>query len=160
MYNDFIANPTHPKFANVPSPDEILSISEKASLADKSIEKTFMAICKKDFNVHVEPSMKCSRRCGNMYTASLYGGLASLISSVDPAIFVGKKISMFAYGSGMASSFYTMKVVGDTSEMKEKMDLVNRLASMKVVSCQEYVDALQVRSFFFSRVRSVHQLSF
>lgn len=145
MYNDFVANPSHPKFANLPSRDEILSISEKASLTDKSIEKTFMSLSKNDFSVHVEPSMKCSRRCGNMYTASLYGGLASLISSVEPAAFMGKKISMFAYGSGMASSFYAMKVVGDTSKMKEKLDLVNRLASMKVVPCQEYVDALELR---------------
>jgi len=145
MFNDFISNPTHTKFANVPSPDDILSVSEKASLTDKGIEKTFMAFTKNDFNVHVEPSMKCSRRCGNMYTASLYGGLASLISSVEPTLFKGKKIGMFAYGSGMASSFFTMKVVGDTSVIREKLDLVNRLASMKVVPCQEYVDALQLR---------------
>jgi len=145
MYNDFIASPSHPKFANVPSAEQILAVTEKASLTDKNIEKTFMAVGKNDFNVHVDPGMRCSRRCGNMYTASLYGGLASLISSVDSSEFIGKTIGMFAYGSGMASSFYTMKVVGDTSEIKKKMDLVNRLASMKVVPCQEYVDALQLR---------------
>jgi hydroxymethylglutaryl-CoA synthase len=80
-----------------------------------------------------------------MYTASLYGGLASLLSSVEPADLKGKTISMFAYGSGFASSFYTMTVKGDTTEIKEKLDLVNRLASMKVVPCQEYVDAMLLR---------------
>jgi hydroxymethylglutaryl-CoA synthase len=85
-----------------------------------------------------------------MYTASLYGGLASLISSVEPAEFLGKKITMFAYGSGLASSFYAIKVVGDTSVIREKMDLVNRLASMKVVPCQDYVDALHVNSIYLS----------
>ncbi len=80
-----------------------------------------------------------------MYTGSLYGGLASLVSSVDPAEFKGKRISLFAYGSGLASSFFTIKVKGDTSEIKEKLDLVNRLAAMKVVPCQEYVDSLKLR---------------
>ena len=82
-----------------------------------------------------------------MYTASLYGGLTSLVSSIEPAELKGKRISMFAFGSGLASSFFTIKVKGDTTQIKNKLDLVNRLASMKVVPCQEYVDALNVRIF-------------
>lgn len=119
-------------------------MSQKATLADKNIEKEFIALGKTTFASHVDAGMKCSRRCGNMYTASLYGGLASLISTVEPKDLKGKRLSMFAFGSGLASSFYVIKVVGDTSDIKRKMDLVNRLASMKVVPCQEYVDALQV----------------
>lgn len=144
LYNDFVANPHHPKFANVPAED-ILKVEYKASLTDKVIEKTFIGAGKAEYAKRVEPSMKCSKRCGNMYTASLYGGLASVLSSVDPVILKGKKISMFAYGSGFASSFYTMTVKGDTTEIKEKLDLVNRLASMKVVPCQEYVEAMLLR---------------
>lgn len=56
----------------------------------------------------------------------------------------GKRISMFAFGSGLASSFFTIKVKGDTTEIKDKLDLVRRLESMKVVPCQEYVDSLKV----------------
>ena len=144
LYNDFVTNPKHPKFTNVPAED-ILKVDYKASLTDKAIEKTFIGVGKAEYAKRVEPSMRCSKRCGNMYTASLYGGLASLISSVEPAALKGKKISMFAYGSGCASSFYTLSVKGDTTEIKEKLDLVNRLASMKVVPCQDYVDAMTLR---------------
>ena len=144
LYNDFVANPQHPKFANVPTED-ILKVEYKASLTDKVIEKTFIGVGKGEYAKRVEPSMKCSKRCGNMYTASLYGGLASVLSSVDPANLKGKTISMFAYGSGFASSFYTLTVKGDTTEIKEKMDLLNRLQNMKVVPCQEYVDAMLLR---------------
>jgi len=144
LYNDFVANPNHQKFSSVPAED-ILKVNYKASLTDKVIEKTFIGVGKAEYAKRVEPSMRCSKRCGNMYTASLYGGLASVLSSVDPAILKGKKISMFAYGSGFASSFYTMTVKGDTTEIREKMDLVNRLASMKVVPCQEYVEAMLLR---------------
>ena len=143
LYNDFVTNPQHPKFASVPA--DTLKVDYKASLTDKVIEKTFIGTGKAEYAKRVEPSMRCSKRCGNMYTASLYGGLASLLSSVEPELLKGKSISMFAYGSGCASSFYTMTIKGDVTEIKEKMDLVNRLASMKVVPCQEYVDSMSLR---------------
>ena len=105
----------------------------------------FMGVAKAEFDTAVEASMKCARRCGNMYTASLYGGLSSLISAVEPKELLGKRFSMFAYGSGMAASFFVIRVKGDTSELREKLDLKNRLAAIKVVPCQEYVDALKIR---------------
>ncbi|KAJ3557571.1 hypothetical protein NM688_g1403 [Phlebia brevispora] len=145
LWNDFMSNPSHQKYTGVPNAEAILAQPYKESLLDKTLEKTFMAVAKKEFETTVEASMKCARRCGNMYTASLYGGLASLVSSVEPADFLGKRISMFAYGSGIASSFFTIKVKGDTTRIKERLDLVNRLAAMKVVPCQEYVDALKLR---------------
>ncbi len=144
VYNDFLANPDSPKYANVPEREAWLAQSPKASLTDKNLEKTFMAFAKADFENTVEKGMLCARRCGNMYTASLYGGLASLLSSVEPAEFKGKRISMFAFGSGLASSFFTIKVKGDISEIRAKLDLVRRLERMKVVPCQTYVDALEV----------------
>jgi 3-hydroxy-3-methylglutaryl CoA synthase len=129
----------------VPSPEALLDLSYDASVTDKNVEKTFVGLAKAAFDKQVEPSMHCARRCGNMYTASLYGGLASLVSAVEPAALKGKRISMFAYGSGCASSFYTLHVKGDTTEIRTKLDLLPRLASMKVVPCQEYVDSLKVR---------------
>jgi len=103
-------------------------------------------LAKGDYAERVTPSMRCAARCGNMYTASLYGGLSSLLSSVEPQQLKGKRISMFGFGSGCASSFFTLRVKGDTSELREKLDLINRLESMKVVACQEFVDALAVCS--------------
>ena len=145
LYNDFKSSPDSPKFANVPSPETLLDLSYNASLTDKALEKQFVALAGPQHKAAVLPSMHCAKRCGNMYTASLYGGLASVVSAVPPEQLKGKRLSMFAYGSGCASSFYTIRVKGDTSEIREKMDLLNRLASMKVVPCQEYVDALKVR---------------
>ncbi|THH27130.1 hypothetical protein EUX98_g7052 [Antrodiella citrinella] len=145
IWNDFMSNSTAPKYANIPSSEAVLAQEYSASLTDKTLERNFIAFSKSLFESAVEVSMKCARRCGNMYTASLYGGLASLIASVEPGELKGKRISMFAFGSGLASSFYTIKVKGDTTKIKEKMDLINRLDSMKVVPCQEYVDSLTLR---------------
>jgi hydroxymethylglutaryl-CoA synthase len=125
-------------------PAEFLDLSYKATITDKAIEKTFMALGKEDYAERVIPSMRCAARCGNMYTASLYGGLASVLSTVEPQRLRGKRISMFAFGSGCASSFFSLRVKGDTSEIREKLDLINRLESMKVVPCEEFVDSLAV----------------
>ena len=145
LFNDFLSSPTNPKFASIASPNSILDMTYNATLTDKVIEKSFVALASAEYKKIVSPSMHCAKRCGNMYTASLYGGLASLVSAIEPAELLGKRISMFAYGSGCASSFYTIRVKGDTTEIREKMDLLDRLASMKVVPCQEYVEAMKVR---------------
>lgn len=81
-----------------------------------------------------------------MYTGSLYGGLASLLSRVSSDDLQGKHVSMFAFGSGCAASFFAFRVVGSTKEMSEKLDLIKRLADMKVVPPTEYVEAMNVSS--------------
>ena len=145
VYNDFLANPDAPRYANVPERDAWLAQSHKVSLTDKNLEKTFMAVAKADFEGTVEKGMRCARRCGNMYTASLYGGLASLVSAVAPEDLLGKRIQMFAFGSGCAASVYCIRVKGSTEHIRNAMDLLARLQSTKVVPCQEYVDSLKMR---------------
>lgn len=51
---------------------------------------------------------------------------------------------MFSYGSGCAASFFALRVAGSTQEMADKMQLKQRLESMKVVPCTEYVSAMKV----------------
>jgi hydroxymethylglutaryl-CoA synthase len=144
LYNDFVSAPSHPKFASIPSPSDLLALSPADSLSSKTVEKTFVAYAASDYKTRVGPSMSLVKRCGNMYTASLYGGLVSVVANVDPAELKDKRLCLFAYGSGCASSFFGIRVRGDTSEMREKIDLQRRLKSMKVVPCEEYVAALKV----------------
>ncbi|KAJ7504263.1 hydroxymethylglutaryl-coenzyme A synthase N terminal-domain-containing protein [Mycena galericulata] len=152
LFNDFVSNPTAPQFANIPEAEAFLSETHAASLTNKNVEKTFVAAGKKSFAQKVDPTMACSRRLGNMYTASLYGCIASLLSTVPSAELQGKRASLFAFGGGCAGSFWTLKIKGDTSEIAEKMDLLNRLAKMKVVSCQDFVDALALREKNYNAV--------
>ncbi|KIY66443.1 hydroxymethylglutaryl-CoA synthase [Cylindrobasidium torrendii FP15055 ss-10] len=145
MYNDFIANPSNPAYANVPTPEAFTGLSQAASLVDKNVEKTFVGASKASYKNKTDPGMACSKRLGNMYTGSLYGCLASLLGSVEPATLLNKRISFFAFGSGCAASFWTARVNGDTSDIQKGMDLINRLAAMKVVPPQEFIDALALR---------------
>lgn len=105
-----------------------------------------MALSKDIFTAKVFPCTIASKKLGNMYTASLYGSLASLLDSTSSADLQGKRIAMYSYGSGLAASFFTIRVKGSTEEMQTKLDLKKRLEKMEVRPCEEYVEALQVGS--------------
>ncbi|KAF4569571.1 hypothetical protein EYR40_008551 [Pleurotus pulmonarius] len=145
LFNDFRSAPRAPQFADIPNPQAFLAALQEESLSDKNIEKTFIAASKKSYAQKTDPAMACSKRLGNMYTGSLYGCLASLVSNVEPSQLRNTRVSMFAFGGGCAASFFTLRVKGDTTEIKEKMNLMHRFAAMKVVPCQEFIDALALR---------------
>src|SRR5699024_6948906 len=60
---------------------------------------------------HFEESIKYSRRVGNIYSASLYLGLVSLIENA--ALHAGDRIGLFSYGSGAVGEFFQMTVADD-----------------------------------------------
>ena len=136
LYNDFLADPENPAFAEVAP--ELREMEYQASLTDKQIEKTFMALTKKRFAQRVQPAIQVATQCGNMYCGSVYGGLVGLISNISPKTLENKRLGIFSYGSGLASSLFSLKVVGDTTEMAEKLDLQQRLDARKVVAPEVY----------------------
>ncbi|KAB8071527.1 hydroxymethylglutaryl-coenzyme A synthase C terminal-domain-containing protein [Aspergillus leporis] len=143
LYNDYLENPSHPAFAEVAP--ELRDLDYKKSLVDKNVEKAFMGLTKKRFAERVRPSLDVATLCGNMYTATVYGGLASLLSNVSFDPSQPKRIGLFSYGSGLASSLFSAKIVGDVSYMVEKLDLHNRLNSRNTLSPQAYVDMCGLR---------------
>ena len=130
-YNDYRAFPDHEAFKKLdPS---LAHIDYEASFGDRRIEKAFMPLTAADFTRRVQPGMTVPNLCGNMYTASLYSALVSLISNVDPADLLGKTVGMFSYGSGLASTLFSVRIVGDTSEMRSALNLAPRLADRVVI---------------------------
>jgi hydroxymethylglutaryl-CoA synthase len=81
FYNDFLANPDSPKFESIPK--EFAQLDKEKTFTDKAVEKAFIAVAKEHYKKSVWPGTDCVRRCGNMYTASLYGGLAALLANVS-----------------------------------------------------------------------------
>ncbi|QSS52758.1 hydroxymethylglutaryl-CoA synthase [Histoplasma capsulatum var. duboisii H88] len=145
LYNDYLADPAHPAFAEVPA--ELRDLDYEASLSDRAIEKAFMALAKKRFNERVQPSIEVATMCGNMYCASVYGGLVSLLTnaSFENAAQHQKRIGVFSYGSGLASSIFSVKVVGDISGIVEKIDLKKRLAARRTVAPEVYDEMCVLR---------------
>ena len=107
-FNDFKANPDdftdtlQSSFAQVELED---------SYFNKDVEKAFMDASKVTFESKTEPSLLIAKNVGNMYTSSLYGGLVSFIVSHESVeSLVGKRVALFSYGSGSASSFFSIRV--------------------------------------------------
>lgn len=143
LYNDYRVNPENPTFESVPK--ELQDLSYENSLTDKTIEKTFMALSKKKFQTRVQPGVQVPTMCGNMYCASVYGSLVALMSNVPSEEFKGRRIGIFSYGSGLASSFFSMKVVGDISPMVKQLDLHERLEARTTLPPETY-DEVSYRS--------------
>ncbi|KAL8652507.1 MAG: hypothetical protein Q9210_002643 [Variospora velana] len=143
LYNDYLENPENPIFESVPP--EIRQLDYAASITDKTVEKTFGALAKKKFAARVQPGITVPTMCGNMYTASVYGGLVGLLSNVTGENIAGKRIGIFSYGSGLASSLFSLTVVGDISSMVEKLDLHKRLEARRVVDPKVYDEMCNLR---------------
>jgi len=136
LYNDYVAAPTSEQFSTVP--EEMRDIDYEASLADRNIEKTFVGLSKKRFVERVQPSIEVPTNCGNMYTASVYSGLCALLKNVDSDALQGKRVGLFSYGSGLASSLFSMTIKGSTKYLQEKLNLAARLAARNIVAPEVY----------------------
>lgn len=154
LYHDFLADPESKAFAEVPP--EVKDMDYEKSLTDKVVEKSFMTLTKKKFQERVNPAVQVATLCGNMYCGSVWGGLASLISHIDDATLQGKRIGLFSYGSGLAASFFSFKVVGSTEKISKVLDIPSRLTARRQVTPETYdavsrylADAL-VHTFFDS----------
>ncbi|KAF7951912.1 hypothetical protein EAE96_007209 [Botrytis aclada] len=143
LYNDYLANPNASAFADVPA--ELRDMDYAKSLSDKVVEKTFMGLTKKRFNERVQPSIQVPTFCGNMYTASVYGGLVGLLSNVDSATLQGKRIGVFSYGSGLAASLFSLKINGSTETIAKALNLQERLDARRTVAPEVYEEFCALR---------------
>ncbi|KAF8420589.1 hydroxymethylglutaryl-CoA synthase [Tirmania nivea] len=143
MYNDYLANPESEEYAAIPA--KVKEIPYEASLSDRSIEKAFMTLSKSRFESRVKPGIQIPTMCGNMYSATVYAGLCSLLSYVNPEDLLGKRVGLFSYGSGLASSFFSFRVKGDVSAISKSLNIPARLAARRVVEPQVYDDMCMLR---------------
>jgi hydroxymethylglutaryl-CoA synthase len=141
-YNDYLASPSKEEFASLD--ESITSVDYEKSLTDKGVEKAFMTLTKKKFAERVYPGTYAARLVGNMYTASVYSSLASILIEHSPESLKGKRIGVFSYGSGLAASFFSLKVVGDVTEIAQKLDFKTLIENREKLAPELYEEV----SFF------------
>lgn len=119
---------------------------------DRDVEKAFMTLSKNDFEQKTKPSLFIANQVGNMYTPSVYSGLVSLIIDKPIEALAGNKIGVFSYGSGLASSMYSITVTKDVSQDSTLRKLVTNLSYVKPqlearqqVHPEEYTKILALR---------------
>ncbi|TPX40755.1 hydroxymethylglutaryl-CoA synthase [Synchytrium endobioticum] len=141
-FNDFLRHQDDPKYDAFTS---LKAIKPEDSYFNRDVEKTFVDATKDLYKKKVMPTLLCAKEIGNMYCGSLYGGLVSLISETPNVDLLGKRVIMFSYGSGLASSMFSFKVVGDTSSMASNLRVKARLASRTICPPATYDEVMNLR---------------
>lgn len=126
------------------------------------------AAIERDFAARVAPSLEYCMRVGNLYSASLYMALASLIDHLGAQ--AETRVGLFSYGSGCSSEFFSGLVGPASTRALARMEIGRRLDARYRLSMQEY-DALldDLRAFPFgakdlevglSRFGRIHEQAF
>jgi hydroxymethylglutaryl-CoA synthase len=89
------------------------------------------------FSTQVEPSLPLCSRIGNVYTGSLYLGLAGVLDAQADQL-VDRRIGMFSYGSGCTSEFFSGVVSPRAASRIAEAQLANVLAARERISIAEY----------------------
>lgn len=84
-----------------------------------------------------EQSILYTKAIGNIYTGSLYLGLASLLDN-QPALVAGQKIGLFSYGSGAVAEFFTGRLASNFKKTLQTESHQALLKNRKSLSIEEY----------------------
>ena len=143
-------------FKDEPSmfPESLQSTFSQVALEDsyfnKEVEKSFMDISKATFENKTQPSLNIATNVGNTYTASLYGGLVSFLVSHETAeSLVDKRVALFSYGSGLASSFFSIKIKASEALIKMhhqlKSEVLAKLKARTKVNPEDFAQTMKLR---------------
>lgn len=144
------------KFVNQP---------EDESYNNKELEQILLQQSLPEYQLRLLPSVLLPKELGNLYTASLYSSLLSVLHQIKPVDQLkGKRILLFSYGSGLAATMFsiriplnptkTLKISLDTIVAKTNLDsfLNNRIC----VPPHKYRDIMLERERFYHDPRSFY----
>ncbi|XP_024374898.1 hydroxymethylglutaryl-CoA synthase [Physcomitrium patens] len=145
VYNDYIRNASFVSEDAAALFEPFATLSPTDSLLNRDLEKVSQQVAKKQYDVKVAPTTMLPKELGNMYCASLYAGLATLVHNKSSSLD-GQRILLFSYGSGLASSLFSCKFVEGQklAEIAEKMDIAAKLQSRIAVTPTEFVETMHL----------------
>jgi hydroxymethylglutaryl-CoA synthase len=131
MLNDFVRASEEEQSVQYPGVGAFRGIKLENTYFDRDIEKAFMTLSRSAFEEKTQPSLFVASQVGNMYTPSLYAGLVSLLISREAQELAGKHVALFSYGSGLASSMFSLHVSLDANPGSPLKRLVENLTHIK-----------------------------
>nr|VZI31750.1 unnamed protein product [Spirometra erinaceieuropaei] len=84
-------------------------------IGPRELDTACLEATKDIFEKKVKPGLLLASQIGNMYTASLYSCLISLCCTIPEEELRGRRILMYAYGSGYTASMFSIRVAPDAS---------------------------------------------
>lgn len=146
FYNDYRAG-VFPRSRRTPTLDAAAAPNREATYQDREVEKAFMAVSEPLYDEMIAPGTVGPANVGNTYTASVYLGLASLISE-RPGIRTGERIGIYSYGSGLAASLFCLRIDAPVRDLAQNIDLTRTLAKRTKATPEEFTQALADREAF------------
>lgn len=141
-YNDYCLDKENPKYESLQAFGEL---SYADSLENRDLEKACVAFTKQAYTQKVGPCAYVPKQIGNMYTAGVWAGLTSLVSEVASADLQQKRVLLYSYGSGLAASMVSFRVVGDTTQIKDVLNLRQRLDARTHSKPEDFAAAMKIR---------------
>ncbi|XP_005112064.1 hydroxymethylglutaryl-CoA synthase 1 [Aplysia californica] len=131
LLNDFLRDPNPDFQGRYNGLEAFREIKLEDTYFDRSVEGAVVTASKSLFEGKTKPSLLVANQVGNMYTPSLYGGLASFIASHTLDSIAGKRVVLFSYGSGLASTMFSMQFSDNKAPSGALDKLVSSLADLK-----------------------------
>ncbi|CAL8077853.1 unnamed protein product [Orchesella dallaii] len=131
---------------------DLLSLKEtklENSYFDRDLETKLLANSKQLFESKTKASLLAANQVGNMYTASVYGGLVSYLISKQEHELRGNRICMFSYGSGLQASMFSFRVSGTSDKLSMLLeglsDVSDRLNNRVKVDPSDFAKTMMIR---------------
>ena len=142
--------------------DLIEEIGEDSS--EDWVKKAYKSDLYKDFiRKKIMPGELASSEIGNMYTASIFMSLLSMLSHQlqNSNNIIGNKVGFISYGSGSKSKIFNGTIMNGWKEKIEPVNLFDHLSNRKEISFQIYedlhsnknIDAITNHSIRFSHLQ-------
>jgi hydroxymethylglutaryl-CoA synthase len=146
LYNDSKNHPNKPQYAPIQA--NFAQIPTEQSYDDVNLEKALVGISKASYGEKVLPSTLLPVHVGNMYTASLYASILSLVSNKATEL-PNQHILCFSYGSGLAASIFALRVASNAAPALQRIaqtaNLAARLAQRSEKNCAEFNETMKIR---------------
>ncbi|XP_043254693.1 hydroxymethylglutaryl-CoA synthase 1 [Colletes gigas] len=161
VFNDFLNIPKDKVSEKYPELVKYHNVKLEDTYSDKDIEKAFMNLSKTNFTQKTQPSLFLANQVGNMYTPSVYSGLASLLVNRSIKELAGAKVGVFSYGSGLCSTMYSITITNEAEEGSSLMKIISSLSYIKPeLNARQKVSPVDYTKVLERREQNCHTVPF
>jgi len=140
MFLDFLRDPSDSQYQS-----EVLqkfkNSKKEETYFDQNLSSAFLKVGIPFYKKKVEPGILLPTELGNVYCASLYASLLSLIDAKQDEL-IGKRVALFSYGSGALATLFSIRVTKSVSFIAKKANLAERLKLRLFLPPEEFTQIL------------------
>ncbi|KAF5734842.1 3-hydroxy-3-methylglutaryl Co-enzyme A synthase [Tripterygium wilfordii] len=148
LYNDFLRKASSVDEAAREKLTSFSALSLDESYQSRDLEKVSQQLAKPLYDSKVQPTTLIPKQVGNMYTASLYAALASVLHNKHTSL-AGQRVILFSYGSGSTATMFSLRLQEgqhpfSLSNITNVMNVAGKLKSRHEIIPEKFVEIMKV----------------